>query len=224
MIFCLTVSLIVLIKLPCISFESVEKFINIFILAENSQWLCFSCWTGKESEAVFLYSMLHAFWYKFAVEQLMKLNYTRIWSSFLKYSVIIESEAVVEQLMKLNYVVSLLSFCLKYSVLFICRFSCTIAYHSQHILLSIHFLLICRSSLHGKGLNRFWSNIEGYHGPMLMLISASSGNSEGSTNSRRWIIGALTQQGFENKDMFYGNSGNLYAISPVFHSFSPSGK
>lgn len=84
--------------------------------------------------------------------------------------------------------------------------------------------LLYRSSLHGKGLNRFWSNIEGYHGPMLMLISASSGNSEGSTNSRRWIIGALTQQGFENKDMFYGNSGNLYAISPVFHSFSPSGK
>lgn len=59
---------------------------------------------------------------------------------------------------------------------------------------------------------------------MLMLISASSGNSEGTTNSRRWIIGALTQQGFENKDIFYGSSGNLYAISPVFHSFSPSGK
>lgn len=94
----------------------------------------------------------------------------------------------------------------------------------QHILLSIHSVQICRSSLHGKGLNRFWSNIDGYHGPVLMLFAASSGYSEGGTNSRRWIIGALTQQGFENKDMFYGGNGNLYALSPVFHSYSASGK
>lgn len=85
--------------------------------------------------------------------------------------------------------------------------------------------LIYRSSLHGKGLNRFWSNIEGYLGPMLILISATSGDaSEDSTNCRKWIVGALTHQGFENRDMFYGTSGTLYAISPVFHVYSPSGK
>ncbi|KAI3766506.1 hypothetical protein L2E82_16569 [Cichorium intybus] len=30
-----------------------------------------------------------------------------------------------------------------------------------------------RASLHGKDLNRFWSNIEGYNGPILVLISAT---------------------------------------------------
>ncbi|XP_021692693.2 uncharacterized protein LOC110673800 isoform X2 [Hevea brasiliensis] len=85
--------------------------------------------------------------------------------------------------------------------------------------------LLYRSSLHGRGLNRFWSNIEGYLGPLLFLVSATSGDVHGdSTSVRKWIIGALTQQGFENKDMFYGSSGSLYAISPIFHVFSPSGK
>lgn len=85
--------------------------------------------------------------------------------------------------------------------------------------------LLYRSSLHGRGLNRFWSNIEGYHGPLLILVSAHSGDaSDHETSARKWIIGALTQQGFENKDVFYGSSGNLYAISPTFHVFLPSGK
>ncbi|KAL5778172.1 hypothetical protein ACOSP7_011098 [Xanthoceras sorbifolium] len=85
--------------------------------------------------------------------------------------------------------------------------------------------LLYRSSLHGRGLNRFWSNIEGYHGPLLMLVSANSGDGhEGDTSVRKWIIGAFTQLGFENKDVFYGSSGTLYAISPVFHAFSASGK
>ncbi|CAK7346244.1 unnamed protein product [Dovyalis caffra] len=85
--------------------------------------------------------------------------------------------------------------------------------------------LLYRSSLHGRGLSRFWSNIEGYLGPLLILISATSGDAnEDSTNSRKWIIGALTHQGFENRDVFYGTSGTLFAISPVFHVFSPSGK
>lgn len=86
--------------------------------------------------------------------------------------------------------------------------------------------LLYRSSHHGKGLNRFWSNVEGYHGPLLILISASSPDAahESDSNVKRWIIGALTQQGFENKDIFYGSSGNLFSISPVFHIFSPSGK
>lgn len=80
--------------------------------------------------------------------------------------------------------------------------------------------LLYRSSLHGKGLNRFWSHVEGYNGPVLMLIAAS----EVSNEARRWIIGALTHQGFENRDTFYGNSGSLYAISPVFNAFPSSGK
>ncbi|KAL2499403.1 TLD-domain containing nucleolar protein [Abeliophyllum distichum] len=80
--------------------------------------------------------------------------------------------------------------------------------------------LLYRSSLHGKGLNRFWSNVEGYKGPLLMLIAAH----EADGNTRKWIIGALTHQGFENREMFYGTSGSLYAISPVFHVFSSSGK
>ncbi|XP_039053306.1 uncharacterized protein LOC120195309 isoform X2 [Hibiscus syriacus] len=85
--------------------------------------------------------------------------------------------------------------------------------------------LLYRSSSHGKGLNRFWSNVEGYHGPLLILISANSEDANQDNNkSRKWIVGALTQQGFENKDTFYGSSGDLYAISPIFHVFSPSGK
>ncbi|KVI07804.1 TLDc [Cynara cardunculus var. scolymus] len=75
----------------------------------------------------------------------------------------------------------------------------------------------CTSSLHGKGLNRLWSNIEGYNGPILVLISATS-------EDRSWIIGALTHQAYENKDAFYGTSGSLYAISPVFDHFTSSGK
>ncbi|CAB4265605.1 unnamed protein product [Prunus armeniaca] len=85
--------------------------------------------------------------------------------------------------------------------------------------------LLYRSSLHGRGLNRFWSNIEGYQGPLLMLFSATSGDaSDSRANERKWTVGALTNQGFENKDIFYGSSGNLYAISPVFHVYPPTGK
>ncbi|PIN05187.1 putative protein with TLDc domain [Handroanthus impetiginosus] len=80
--------------------------------------------------------------------------------------------------------------------------------------------LLYRSSVHGKGLNRFWSNVEGYNGPLLVLISAS----EDKNNARKWMIGALTHQGFENKDLFYGTSGSLYALSPVFHALLSSGK
>lgn len=84
-----------------------------------------------------------------------------------------------------------------------------------------YFLFVCtsRSSEHGKGLNRFWSSVEGYLGQLLLLISATSENASGG----RWVIGVLTQQGFENRDSFYGSSGYLYAISPSFHIYSPSG-
>lgn len=77
--------------------------------------------------------------------------------------------------------------------------------------------VLYRSSVHGKGLNRLWSNIEGYNGPILLLISAT-------LEDRNWIIGALTHEGYENKDTFYGTSGSLYAISPVFYHFTSSGK
>lgn len=81
--------------------------------------------------------------------------------------------------------------------------------------------LLYRSSLHGRGMNRFWSNVEGYEGPMLMLISASSQcDNAGSAIERKWTIGAMTGHCFENRDAFYGNSGHLYALSPVFHSYS----
>ncbi|XP_065881182.1 uncharacterized protein [Euphorbia lathyris] len=85
--------------------------------------------------------------------------------------------------------------------------------------------LLYRSSHHGRGMNRFWSNIEGYHGPSLLLVSATSVDShDDGTNERKWVIGALTQQGFENRDVFYGTSGSLYAICPVFHAYTQSGK
>ncbi|XP_021905325.1 uncharacterized protein LOC110820205 isoform X2 [Carica papaya] len=85
--------------------------------------------------------------------------------------------------------------------------------------------LLYRSSLHGRGLNRFWSNIEGYHAPLFILVSASSADiHENSTTERKWMIGVLIHQGLESKDVFYGSSGNLYAISPVFHVFPPTGK
>ncbi|XP_031403332.1 uncharacterized protein LOC116212783 isoform X2 [Punica granatum] len=85
--------------------------------------------------------------------------------------------------------------------------------------------LLYRSSIHGKGLNRFWANVDGYHGPLLILISASCEDSHhGDTSGKKWTIGVILQQGFENKDQFYGNSGNLYSIDPVFNVFLPSGK
>ncbi|XP_042472297.1 uncharacterized protein LOC122054949 [Zingiber officinale] len=84
--------------------------------------------------------------------------------------------------------------------------------------------LLYRSSIHGKGLSRFWSNVEGYNSSLFVLVSASSEDSTEHNNPRRWIIGISTAQGFENKDSFFGSSGNLYAINPIFRVFPPSGK
>lgn len=59
---------------------------------------------------------------------------------------------------------------------------------------------------------------------MLVLILATCGdNQNDNTDVKKWIVGAVTLHGFENKDMFYGTSGSLYAICPVFRVFSPSG-
>lgn len=85
--------------------------------------------------------------------------------------------------------------------------------------------LLYRSSLDGKGLNRFWSKVEGYRGALLILISSKSEcSSESNGSVQKWIIGVLMLQSFENRDAFYGSSGNLYAISPVFNTFFPSGR
>ncbi|KAM6574261.1 hypothetical protein CsatA_022588 [Cannabis sativa] len=93
------------------------------------------------------------------------------------------------------------------------------------LFLFLTYNLLGRSSLHGRGLNRLWSNVEGYQGPLIMLISSHLGGaSEGNDTEKKCIIGVLTHQGFENKDTFYGSSGSIYAIQPVFHAYSSTGK
>ncbi|PKA48772.1 hypothetical protein AXF42_Ash018714 [Apostasia shenzhenica] len=85
--------------------------------------------------------------------------------------------------------------------------------------------LLYRSSTHGKGLSRFWSRVEGYRGPLLFLFSGnSSDSSAGISIERRWVVGVLTEQGFEDRDTFYGSSAHLYAVCPIFRAFSPVGK
>ncbi|EES13035.2 uncharacterized protein LOC8082554 isoform X1 [Sorghum bicolor] len=85
--------------------------------------------------------------------------------------------------------------------------------------------LLYRSSVHGKGLSRFWSCVEGYKGPMLILLSAFSKSAgENVDSDRRWVIGVLTEEGFESKDTFYGSSGFLCAAHPIFRMLPPSGK
>ncbi|XP_066346206.1 uncharacterized protein [Miscanthus floridulus] len=85
--------------------------------------------------------------------------------------------------------------------------------------------LLYRSSVHGKGLSRFLSRVEGYKGPMLILLSAfSKSGGENVDSDRRWVIGVLTEEGFESKDTFYGSSGFLCAAHPIFRMLPPSGK
>nr|CAB3486066.1 unnamed protein product [Digitaria exilis] len=70
--------------------------------------------------------------------------------------------------------------------------------------------LLYRSSVHGKGPSRFWSGVEGYKGPILILLSAfSKGGVENAISGRRWVIGVLTEDGFESKDTFYGKEKNF---------------
>ncbi|XP_006653852.2 uncharacterized protein LOC102721075 [Oryza brachyantha] len=81
--------------------------------------------------------------------------------------------------------------------------------------------LLYRSSVHGKGLSRFWSCVEGYKGPVVILLSAFSSSGDAD---RRWGIGILTEEGLENKDTFYGSSGFLCSTYPIFRMLPPSGK
>ncbi|CAN6482569.1 unnamed protein product [Victoria cruziana] len=85
--------------------------------------------------------------------------------------------------------------------------------------------LLYRSSVHGKGLNRFWSNVEGYQAPLLMLVAASTSDAhEENISSRQWVIGMLVQQGFENRDVYYGSPGFIYALHPVFRACAWTGR
>lgn len=85
--------------------------------------------------------------------------------------------------------------------------------------------LLYRSSTHGKSLSRFWSIVEGYHGPLLFLFSGNlADSSDNKSSTRRWVIGVLTEHGFQNSDVFYGSSAHLYAISPIFRVLLPTGK
>ncbi|CAA7391308.1 unnamed protein product [Spirodela intermedia] len=85
--------------------------------------------------------------------------------------------------------------------------------------------LLYRSSFHGKGLSRFWSNVEGYQGPVLLVLAAKPADAaDGESSQGNHVIGVFTAQGFENGDAFYGEPGYLYALSPVFRIFSHSGK
>jgi hypothetical protein len=67
--------------------------------------------------------------------------------------------------------------------------------------------------------------VEGYKAPLLMLISGTS--TEGDNNEptgEKWVVGALIPGGFDNKEVFYGDSGCcLFAISPHFLSLRSTG-
>jgi len=59
---------------------------------------------------------------------------------------------------------------------------------------------------------------------MLILLSAfSKGGVQNVDSDRRWLIGVLTEEGFESKDTFYGSSGFLCAAHPIFRMLPPSG-
>ncbi|KAE8779343.1 hypothetical protein D1007_47680 [Hordeum vulgare] len=84
--------------------------------------------------------------------------------------------------------------------------------------------LLYRSMLHGKGLSRFWSCVEGYKGPTLILISTfSNAGSNNVDGGQKWGIGVFIEDGFENKDTFCGSSGFLCATYPIFRMLLPSG-
>ncbi|KAF2310086.1 hypothetical protein GH714_006486 [Hevea brasiliensis] len=55
--------------------------------------------------------------------------------------------------------------------------------------------LLYRSSFHGRGLNRFWSNIEGYHGPLLFLVSAAAGDVHEDRKDKNFVYGHLHPTG-----------------------------
>ena len=84
------------------------------------------------------------------------------------------------------------------------------------MLIDIERLLHYRSSTHGRGLGRFWSHVEGYRGPLLILIAASSGDAhEGNSIDRKWVVGALTDQGLKTQQFYWRPTIHLEEL----HSF-----
>ncbi|KAI5063497.1 hypothetical protein GOP47_0022044 [Adiantum capillus-veneris] len=89
--------------------------------------------------------------------------------------------------------------------------------------------LLYRSSIHGKGMNRFWVHMEGYQGTVLMLIQGVTlHNMEDSLPDNlgedQWLLGALVSEGFVNNSCFYGSRGCcIFALDPVMKPFRPTG-
>lgn len=76
-----------------------------------------------------------------------------------------------------------------------------------------------RSSIHGRGMNRFWTCVQGYAGLILFLVSAHTTGeaSTGTTDGQVFTLGALIPGGLSNKESFYGASGScVFSLDPVF--------
>ena len=88
-------------------------------------------------------------------------------------------------------------------------------------------LIQSRASLHGKGMNRFWVNVEGYHGPALLLIQGNTNEESVAQNSgkkKTWLVGAFIKDGFESKLGYYGSKGCcIFALDPVMQPFRSTG-
>eukprot|EP00249_Psilotum_nudum_P014726 c24970_g1_i2 orf=227-1717(+) len=78
--------------------------------------------------------------------------------------------------------------------------------------------ILYRSTIHGRGMNRFWAQVDGYHGALLILIAVIPTQGEESPSAGEKInVGAILKNGFENKDSYYGSPGNcLFGLSPAF--------
>lgn len=83
--------------------------------------------------------------------------------------------------------------------------------------------LSSRATLHGSGINRFWTRVEGYKGPLLMLMEATS-EEGGEEKSGKWVVGAFVPGGFDNKEVFYGSSSCcLFAVAPHLSPYRSTG-
>ncbi|KAH7280804.1 hypothetical protein KP509_36G015100 [Ceratopteris richardii] len=90
--------------------------------------------------------------------------------------------------------------------------------------------LLYRSAIHGKGMNRFWVQMEGYNGAVLILIqgytlNTSENNVSTDSAEEKWLLGAIVSDGFVNKNGFYGDRNCcIFSLQPVTHPFRPSGR
>eukprot|EP00897_Mesotaenium_endlicherianum_P009832 jgi/Mesen1/8878/ME000530S08278 len=92
--------------------------------------------------------------------------------------------------------------------------------------------LLYRASLHGRGVNRFFARVEGYRGPVLLLLLCSTSASsqdmpsgEAAVEGEQWVVGCMVPKGFDNKGAFYGLSGGcLLAVRPEFKPLRSTGR